>query len=66
MNRSASISGHAGPELAEQFRVIAELGGDVAFSIDCASGKLCYLSPAVEQLLGYTLPPASMPTSTVL
>ncbi|WP_229425352.1 histidine kinase dimerization/phospho-acceptor domain-containing protein [Massilia sp. Se16.2.3] len=56
MNRSASIdcSGNAGPQLAEQFRVIAELGGDIAFSIDCASGELRYVSPAIEQLLGYT------------
>ncbi|HBI68272.1 MAG TPA: PAS domain-containing sensor histidine kinase, partial [Massilia sp.] len=41
-------------ELAEQFRVIAEIGGDIAFSIDCASGALRYLSPAIEQLLGYS------------
>ena len=56
MNRSASIdsSGNAGLALAEQFRVIAEIGGDIAFSIDCASGQLGYLSPAIEQLIGYT------------
>ncbi|THC43574.1 PAS domain-containing sensor histidine kinase [Massilia sp. Mn16-1_5] len=56
MNRSASsdCSGHAGVALSEQFRVIAEIGGDVAFSIDCASGQLRYVSPAIEQLLGYT------------
>lgn len=56
MNRSASIddSGHAGLALAEQFRVIAEIGGDIAFSIDCASGQLRYVSPAIEQLIGYT------------
>ena len=56
MNRSASnyCSGSAGPELAEQFRVIAEIGGDIAFSIDCASGELRYVSPAIEQLAGYT------------
>lgn len=56
MNRSASndCSGHAGVALSEQFRVIAEISGDIAFSIDCASGELRYVSPAIEQLLGYT------------
>ncbi|MFC5510685.1 ATP-binding protein [Massilia jejuensis] len=56
MNRSASIDcrDHAGLALAEQFRVIAEIGGDIAFSIDCASVQLRYLSPSVEQLIGYT------------
>lgn len=54
MNRSAhNESGSASLQLAEQFRVIAEIGGDVAFSIDCASGELRYVSPSVEQLLGY-------------
>lgn len=56
MNRSASTdcSGHAGLALAEQFRVIAEIGGDIAFSIDCASGALRYVSASIEQLIGYT------------
>ncbi|KQQ88520.1 PAS domain-containing sensor histidine kinase [Massilia sp. Leaf139] len=56
MNRSASIdcSGNAGLALAEQFRVIAEIGGDIAFSIDCVSGQLRYVSPSIEQLVGYT------------
>jgi PAS domain S-box-containing protein len=56
MNRSASTdcSGNAGLALAEQFRVIAEIGGDIAFSIDCASGALRYVSPSIEQLIGYT------------
>ena len=56
MNRSATkdCSGGASLELAEQFRVIAEIGGDIAFSIDCASGELRYVSPSIEQLLGYT------------
>jgi len=56
MNCSASLlpSGTAGTELAEQFRVIAEIGGDIAFSIDCASGALLYVSPSIEQLLGYS------------
>ena len=37
----------------EQFRVIAELGGDVAWIVDCASGLPSYISPAIEPLLGY-------------
>jgi len=55
-NCSASLnpSGTAGAELAEQFRVIAEIGGDIAFVIDCASGALLYVSPSIEQLLGYS------------
>ena len=55
-NCSASLnpSGTAGTELAEQFRVIAEIGGDIAFIIDCASGALLYVSPSIEQLLGYS------------
>jgi PAS domain S-box-containing protein len=56
MNRSARVSrtGPAtGQDLGEQFRVIAEISGDVAFSIDCASGLPRYISPSVEQLLGY-------------
>ncbi|MGJ9419219.1 ATP-binding protein [Massilia sp. CMS3.1] len=56
MNRSASndCSASASLALAEQFRVIAEIGGDIAFSIDCASGQLRYVSPSIEQLVGYT------------
>jgi PAS domain S-box-containing protein len=56
MNRSVSedCSGNAGLALAEQFRVIAEIGGDIAFSIDCAGGALRYVSPSIEQLIGYT------------
>jgi PAS domain S-box-containing protein len=56
MNRSARVTrtGPAtGQDLGEQFRVIAEIGGDVAFSIDCASSLPRYISPSVEQLLGY-------------
>ena len=56
MNCSASLdcSGAGDAELAEQFRIIAEIGGDIAFSIDCASGALRYVSPSIEQLLGYS------------
>jgi signal transduction histidine kinase len=41
---------------AEQFRAIAELGGDIAWIVDCASGRPAYISAAVEPLLGYGLP----------
>ena len=56
MNCSASrdCSGTAGLELAEQFRVIAELGGDIAFIIDCADCTLRYVSRSIDQLLGYS------------
>ncbi|MDB5907042.1 MAG: uncharacterized protein JWP34_1156 [Massilia sp.] len=40
---------------AEQFRAIAELGGNVAWIVDCATGRLAYISAAVEALLGYGL-----------
>jgi PAS domain S-box-containing protein len=58
MNRSASVT-PPGPadisdkELTDQFRAIAEIGGDVPFSIDCVSGLPRYISPSVESLLGY-------------
>ena len=38
---------------ADQFRVIAEIGGDVAWIVDCASGLPSYISPAIEPMLGY-------------
>jgi signal transduction histidine kinase len=38
---------------SEQFRVIAELGGDVAWVVDCTTGLPGYISPAIETLLGY-------------
>ena len=41
---------HAG---AEPFRIIAELSGDVAWIVDCNTGLPSYISPAIEQLLGY-------------
>lgn len=44
------MSAHAG---VEPFRVIAELSGDIAWMVDCATGLPGYISPAVEQLLGY-------------
>lgn len=38
---------------AEQFRAIAEIGGDVAFIVDCAAGLPTYISPSIDQLLGF-------------
>jgi PAS domain S-box-containing protein len=38
---------------ADAFRTIAELGGDLVFIIDCASGLPVYLSPQVNDMLGY-------------
>jgi PAS domain S-box-containing protein len=38
---------------ADAFRSIAELGGDLVFIIDCASGLPVYLSPHVNDMLGY-------------
>lgn len=43
--------------LAEQFRTIAELRGDAAWIIDCASGLPTYISESVETMLGY--PPSA-------
>lgn len=37
----------------EQFRTIAELGGDVAFSIALPEGRLVYLSPSFSALSGH-------------
>ena len=38
---------------ADPFRIIAELSGDVAWIIDCTTCLPSYISPAIEQLLGY-------------
>jgi PAS domain S-box-containing protein len=43
--------------LAEQFRTIAELRGDAAWIVDCASGLPTYMSESVEAMLGY--PPSA-------
>lgn len=40
-------------DIGEQFRAIAEIDGDVAWIIACASGLPSYISPAIEDLLGY-------------
>lgn len=42
-------------DLTRQFRAIAELSGDVAWVIDCATGLPVYISPGVEVMLGYPL-----------
>ena len=38
---------------ADQFRSIAEIGGDIAWIVDCATGLPRYISRSVDQLLGY-------------
>jgi PAS domain S-box-containing protein len=39
---------------ADAFRTIAELGGDLAFILDCATGVPAYVSPGVDEMLGYS------------
>ncbi|MFS2022487.1 ATP-binding protein [Massilia sp. CT11-137] len=53
MTRSASVS--ADIPTADAFRTIAELGGDLAFILDCATGLPAYVSPGVDDMLGYSL-----------
>ena len=60
MDRSARVSAPASgarshSDLCEQFRTIAELHGDVAWIVDCATGLPSYVSPAVVSLLGYDM-----------
>jgi signal transduction histidine kinase len=38
---------------ADAFRAIAELGGDIAFIIDCATRAPVYVSPGLDALMGY-------------
>jgi PAS domain S-box-containing protein len=38
---------------ADAFRTIAELGGDLVFILDCATGLPVYFSPHVTDVLGY-------------
>ncbi|HWJ96432.1 MAG TPA: histidine kinase dimerization/phospho-acceptor domain-containing protein, partial [Telluria sp.] len=49
---SGTTAQHLPPD-AQAFRAIAELAGDAGFIIDPAAHSLHYLSPSVEQLLGY-------------
>jgi PAS domain S-box-containing protein len=55
MNRSAAPlpSGQEAPASADAFRTIAELGGDLAFIVDCASGLPVYISPGIDAMLGF-------------
>jgi PAS domain S-box-containing protein len=39
---------------ADAFRTIAELGGDLAFVLDCATRRPAYISPGVDEMLGYS------------
>jgi PAS domain S-box-containing protein len=52
MTRSASVS--ADISTADAFRTIAELGGDLAFVLDCATRRPAYISPGVDEMLGYS------------
>ncbi|GAB3426155.1 PAS domain-containing sensor histidine kinase [Massilia solisilvae] len=59
MDRSACSNGSGAaametPGAADAFRAIAEIAGDIAFIVDCPSGDLRYISPAVEPLLGHS------------
>jgi two-component system OmpR family sensor kinase len=40
---------------ADAFRTIAELDGDLVFIIECASGLPVYMSPHVNDMLGYSV-----------
>jgi PAS domain S-box-containing protein len=50
MTRSAPVS-----PSADAFRTIAELGGDLAFILDCATREPVYISPGVDDMLGYSI-----------
>lgn len=52
-NCSTPDPGAATLATAEAFRTIAELSGDVAFIVDCTSRLPVYVSPGVDDLLGY-------------
>ena len=56
MDRSARViapsDGARSSDAGDQFRAIAELHGDVAWIVDCATGALTYVSPSVVSLLG--------------
>ena len=60
MDRHARVTGQpsrtrSNTDVAEQFRVIAELHGDIAWMVDCASGQMTYVSPSAIALSGYDL-----------
>jgi PAS domain S-box-containing protein len=53
--RSASQPrlGRTSGELAEQFRAIAELHGDIAWVLDCYTGRVLYLSQSAFPMAGF-------------
>ena len=58
MDRSARVTAQqagarSNRDLCESFKAIAELHGDVAWIIDCATGAPAYVSPSLVSLLGY-------------
>ena len=55
MSRSAREQPPQGQGSTDQFRALAELHGDVAWIIDCASGLPVYLSSYAGALSGYDL-----------
>jgi PAS domain S-box-containing protein len=57
MTRSiyAPDPGQAVLATADAFRTIAELGGDIAFIVDCARVQPVYISPGVDELVGYSV-----------
>ena len=60
MNRNARVTGQqsmarSNTNLTEQFRVIAELHGDIAWIVDCATGHLTYVSASALAVSGYDL-----------
>lgn len=57
MSRSARVTSQQRParshsDLADQFRAIAELHGDIAWVVDCYTGRLLYMSPSASVLAG--------------
>jgi two-component system, OmpR family, sensor kinase len=54
---SVPLPGHAEPVstlvTVDAFRTIAELGGDLAFILDCEVGLPVYISPNLGEMLGY-------------
>ena len=42
--------------MADCFRTIAELHGDIVWIVDCGTGMLEYISPSAAALLGYPVP----------
>ena len=58
MTRSARVtsqqrSARSSMDLAEQFKAIAELHGDIAWVIDCYTGRLLYMSQSASMMAGF-------------